>query len=136
MLLGAEHVRDAGVVRDERGDDAEAAARLHEVRRPRLELPDREEHERQVQEEEQQDQREVRAQRGDAIDARNCGSVEMHGREQSRDVQHEEREDEPHREVEPDRVAELARRIACVRCRDTRAGDEDRRIREPEAAIR
>ena len=56
--LPGEHVRGAAVVRDEGGDDTESTARLAELR-VRAELVDREEHERQVQEEEQQDEAQV-----------------------------------------------------------------------------
>ena len=64
--LPVDQVGRAAVVRDERGDDAKAAARLDELRLRRHELADHEEHERQREEEEQRDQREVRAEGGDA----------------------------------------------------------------------
>ena len=54
----------------------------------------------------------------------------------AKDSQHTEREDEPHRQIKPNRIAQLAlRRRLRVRGEDARVGDEDRGVGEPEAAV-
>ncbi len=64
--VGRQHVRNAGVVCDERGDDAAIATSVHD-RDFGDELTNHEEQEGEREHEEQRDERDVRAQRGDAM---------------------------------------------------------------------
>ena len=96
------------------------------------ELADGEEHEGQRQEEEQADEADVRAERCDA-DGKKF-EIQTLRKAEKIDLQHDECEDEPDREVEAESAVELGGAGVCIN--NTGSGYEDGREGKPESTIR